>query len=271
VRATALALTAAVALAASACGSDLGPEPAKPARLLRVAVVAVPASERAVWEGVRAAARFVGARRVGLAGDPDVVLTRSAQAALRAARRDSSTHVVLIGSPAPDGAPANLLGVVWSRPQLAYLAGAVAALRAPSVAMAGADALLARAFARGARALAPAVRTSQSGCRRSGAPIVYAPSASCLPAGPGWLVAPQPVPGRRMLALVAPRLDVVVAKAVRSVQDASFAGGRTVEWGLFEDAVGVRRLSSSLPAGAVERLQRLEDRVRSGDADVPVG
>jgi hypothetical protein len=40
--------------------------------------------------------------------------------------------------------------------------------------------------------------------------------------------------------------------------------------GLRQDVVGITWIAPSVPAPAVDRLQRVEDRIRAGQADVPL-
>jgi hypothetical protein len=101
------------------------------------------------------------------------------------------------------------------------------------------------------------------------AAVVYVPDASCRPSAPGALViAPQRLPGARMLALLGPRPAVVVAQTVRSVQDGIFQPGVAVE-GLRDDAIGFSWISPAVGLAAVDRLQHVEDTVRAETAPIP--
>jgi hypothetical protein len=98
---------------------------------------------------------------------------------------------------------------------------------------------------------------------------VYIPDPCCRPGGSGAaVIAPRRLPGADMLALLRPRPAVVVAEGARSVQDGVFDPGAWLE-GLREDAIGFAWISPEVAAGAVDRLQHVEDRVRAETAPVP--
>jgi basic membrane lipoprotein Med (substrate-binding protein (PBP1-ABC) superfamily) len=165
---------------------------------------------------------------------------------------------------------ANVRVVEFDRGQLAYLAGALAALRSDDVAVAEPGSTLAAAFAAGAHAGGGGARATSVACgATTTAAVVYVPDAACRPDAPAaQVIAPAKLPGATMLALLRTRPEVVVAAAARSVQDGAFDPGIALE-GLREDAIGFAWISSEVGQGANARLQSIEDRVRAGTADVP--
>jgi basic membrane lipoprotein Med (substrate-binding protein (PBP1-ABC) superfamily) len=268
-RRAAAAALAAVALLAPACGgwaSDVDPPPPEPAPAVRVAAVGTAAADAAVRRGVRDAARLLGARRASAAA-ADLVVTADPGRAVALGRARSRAAVALLGAPAPAGAPPNVLGVVVRRDELAYLAGALAALVARpdgTVAVVGGPGV-AEPFRRGAAAAAGGVHVRAAGCAAAAtAAVVYAPGDGCRPSG--WVIAERRRPGARTLAVVAPRTAVTVFRLVRAVQDGTFAGG-TARVGLAEDALGVRWVDPGVDAATVDAFQRIADRVRAEPAD----
>ena len=87
-------------------------------------------------QGVRDAISMIGARTVTDVSQADLVVTAQQAAAATAARENPGTHVLVVG-PRPAGAvAANVRVVEFDRGQLAYLAGALAALSGRDVAVA---------------------------------------------------------------------------------------------------------------------------------------
>jgi len=62
---------------------------------------------------------------------------------------------------------------------------------------------------------------------------------------------------------------VTVSAAARAVQAGRWVPGVMLE-GLRQDALGVGWISPSVPPSAVDRLQRIEDLIRAGQATVPL-
>jgi basic membrane lipoprotein Med (substrate-binding protein (PBP1-ABC) superfamily) len=259
----------ACAVLAAGCGSDTGPAPAAPARPVRIALLDPSAP---LLRGLRDAERFVGAVETADAGAADLVVTTDAERAAATAKRSPDAHVLLMGAAPRDPLPANLLVVQISRGQSAYLAGALAALTgADTVAVAGGDQELAAAVrAGGAKAGAElAVTAAACGAATTG-DVVYAETPACLAGGvAGKVVAPEMIDGANQLAVVGPRPWVAVAAAARAVQSGRWIPGVMLE-GLRQDVLGISWIAPSVPAAAVDRLQRIEDLIRAGQADVPL-
>lgn len=257
----------ALTVAAAACGSDLGP--ASTPAVVPVRVQLVQGSPQ-LATGVRDAVDLVGARAVAETSQADLVVTASPDAAAEAARVNPGTHILLVTPRPPASLPGNVRAVVFDRGELAYLAGALAALRARAVAVVEDGDALTQAFRAGAEEVTGHATVSSVACgAATAATVVYVPDPGCRPRGSGAVViAPQRLPGADMLALLGPRPAVVVAEGARSVQDGVFDPGTWLE-GLREDAIGFRWISPAVAPGDVDRLQGVEDRVRAETAPVP--
>jgi hypothetical protein len=262
------AAIACVVLAAG-CGSDSGPPAAAPTRPVRIALLH-PTPELA--RGVRDAERYVGAVETPDAPAADLVVTGDAALAARAASRSSGAHVLLVGAPPPDPVSDNLLVVQISRGQPAYLAGALAGLvGAHTVAVVGGDDEVAAAVRAGGAEAGTALQVSVTACGAAAtADVVYAQRTACLAGGgSAKVIAPVAIAGADQLAVVGPRPWVAVAAAARAVQAGRWEPGVMLE-GLRQDVVGITWIAPSVPAPAVDRLQRIEDLIRAGEADVPL-
>ncbi len=263
------AITAALAVLAAGCGSDTGPPAATPARPVRIALLD---PSPGLARGLRDAERYVGAAETGDEAAADLVVTADADRAVRAATRADDAHVLLLGPPPREPVPANLLVVQISRSQPAYLAGALAALTgARTVAVAGGDDALAAAVRAGGEEAGAPLDVSVAGCgAAASAEVVYAERPECVAAGgPAKVIAPQKVVDADQLAVVGPRPWVAVTAAARAVQSGRWAPGVMLE-GLRQDVVGIGWISPSVPRPAVDRLQRIEDLIRAGQATVPL-
>jgi basic membrane lipoprotein Med (substrate-binding protein (PBP1-ABC) superfamily) len=262
------AILVALVVVAAGCGSDTGPPAAKPARPVRIALLE-PSPD--LTRGVRDAERYVGAVETADEASADLVVTTDAEGAAQAAARANDAHVLLIGDPPPDPVPSNLLVVQINRGQSAYLAGALAALAgARTVAVPGGDGELAAAVLAGGEEAGATLAVSVAGCgARAEADVVYAERPECVGArGPARVIAPRRVEGADQLAIVGPRPWVAVAAAARAVQAGRWEPGVMLE-GLREDVLGIGWIAPSVSPSAVDRLQRIEDRVRAGQATVP--
>jgi basic membrane lipoprotein Med (substrate-binding protein (PBP1-ABC) superfamily) len=264
IRAAALVLLAA---AAAGCGSDLGPASTAPAAPVRVFLVQ---ASPGLAQGVRDAIALIDARTVNDVSQADLVVTAKESAAATAARENPGSHVLLVGRQPDRGVAANVRVVEFDRGQLAYLAGALAALRGSNVAVAEPGPVLAAAFAAGANAARPgAVATSVACGATTAAAVVYIPDPMCRPRAPSaQVIAPTKLAGASMLALLRTRPEVVVAAAARSVQDGAFEPGIALD-GLREDAIGFASISPAVAQTTITRLQSIEDTVRAGTADIP--
>jgi hypothetical protein len=260
------ALLALVAVAA-ACGSDLGPASTPAAVPVRIQLAG---SGGQLAAGVRDAVAMIGARQVRSARDADLVVAASEAEAAAAARVNPGTHILLVGVRPRAPVAANVRAVEYDRGDLAYLAGAMAALGGETVAVAERGDGLAAAFRAGVAASRRRARVTAAGCGgTTAADVVYAPDPSCRPNAPDALViAPERLPGARMLAVLGPRPAAVVAQTARSVQDGIFQPGIVLE-GLREDAIGFSWVSPAVAPAAFDRLQSIEDTVRAETAPIP--
>jgi basic membrane lipoprotein Med (substrate-binding protein (PBP1-ABC) superfamily) len=257
------------AVLATGCGSDTGSPAPTPARPVRIALLEPSAP---LLRGVHDAERFVGAVQTADAGSADLVVTGDAAQAQAAAQRSPDAHVLLVGTPPPDPVPENLLTVEISRGQPAYLAGALAALTgAQTVAVVGGDAELAAAVRAGGAAAGAALEVGVAACgAATPGDVIYVERAECLSGdAAGKVVAPELVDGSDQLAVVGPRPWVAVAAAARAVQAGRWVPGVMLE-GLRQDVLGIGWIAPSVPAAAVDRLQRIEDLIRAGQAEIPV-
>lgn len=263
----AVAITCAVL--AAGCGSDTGPPAPAPARPVRIAILD-PTPD--LVRGVRDAERYVGAVETADPAAADLVVTSDAALAVRAANRSSSAHVLLVGAAPAVPVPENLLVIQLSRGQPAYLAGALAGLvGAHSVAVVGGDDELAAAVRAGGAEAASAVRVEVTACgAAAAADVLYAERMACLPeGGTAKVVSPQRSRAYDQLAVIGPRPWVAVAAAARALQAGRWVPGVMLE-GLRQDVVGIAWIAPSVPDAAVDRLQRIEDLIRAGQADVPL-
>jgi basic membrane lipoprotein Med (substrate-binding protein (PBP1-ABC) superfamily) len=262
-------LAIACAVLAAGCGSDTGPPAAVPAHPVRIAVLQ-PTPDLA--RGVRDAERYVGAVETADPAAADLVVTADTALAVRAAGRSSRAHVLLVGVAPADPVPPNLLVVQVSRGQPAYLAGALAALTgAHTVAVVGGDAELAAAVRAGAAAAGTTVQADVAPCgAAASADVLFAERTACLaPGATGKVIAPERTSAGDQLAVIGPRPWVAVAAAARAVQAGRWVPGVMLE-GLRQDVVGIGWIAPTVPAGAVDRVQRIEDQIRAGHADVPL-
>jgi hypothetical protein len=263
------AIAVAVAVLGTACGSDAGPPAAKPAHPVRIALLD---PSPGLARGVQDAERYVGAVETGDETAADLVITTDADRAVQAADRTDDAHVLLMGAPPAEPVPGNLLVVQISRGQPAYLAGALAALAgARTIAVAGGDDELAAAVRAGGKEAGSALDVTVAGCGAvANAEVVYAERPECVAGGEtAKVVAPQPIPDADQLAVVGPRPWVAVSAAARAVQAGRWVPGVMLE-GLRQDVLGVGWISPAVPPSAVDRLQRIEDLIRAGQATVPL-
>jgi hypothetical protein len=134
----------------------------------------------------------------------------------------------------------------------------------------GGDELAAAARAGAATAGPPLVVTTTACGAATTADVVYVERPACLSDRPsGRVIAPQMIDGADQLAVIGPRPWVAVAAAARAVQAGRFVPGVMLE-GLRQDVLGVGWIAPSVPAAAVDRLQRIQDQIRAGQADVPL-
>ena len=263
------AVVALAALAATAvgCGSDLGPASTPAVVPVRLQLVR---GTPQLATGARDAVDMVGARMVTDTSQADLVVTASPAAAAAAAQVNPGTHILLVAPHPPQSLPANVRAVEFDRGGMAYLAGALAALRSRDVAVAEDGDALAAAFRAGTREVTGHASVSTVPCDgATHAAVVYVPDPACRPHAPAAaVIAPARLPGADMLALLGPRPSVVVAEAARSVQDGVFDPGVWLE-GLRDDAIGFSWVSPALAPAGLDRLQHVEDRVRAETAPVP--
>jgi hypothetical protein len=264
---TRAAVLALLALTAAGCGSDLGPASTAPAAPVRIMLVQ---GSPGLAQGVRDAIAMIDARMATDVSQADLVVTAQQAAAATAARENPGTHVLVVGSRPTGAVAANVRVVEFDRGQLAYLAGALAALRSGDVAVAEPGSALSAAFAAGAHAANRAAQATSVACgAATTAVVVYVPDPACRPHAPAAdVIAPARLSGATMLGLLRTRPEVVVAQTARSVQDGAFDPGIALE-GLREDAIGFDWVSPVLAPRAVTRLQSIEFTVRAETADIP--
>jgi hypothetical protein len=262
-----VAALVALALTAAGCGSDLGPASTPAAVPVRIQLVQ---GSPQLATGVKDAVDLVGGRTVAHTSQADLVVTSSASAASRAAQVNPGTHILLVTPNPPANLPDNVRAVEFDRAELAYLAGALAALRARDVAVAQDGDALSAAFRAGTEEITGHAAVSSVACgAATAAAVVYVPDPGCRPRASGAaVIAPRRLHGADTLALLGPRPAVVVAEGARSVQDGVFDPGAWLE-GLREDAIGFAWISPVVAPGDVDRLQHVEDRVRAETAPVP--
>ncbi len=267
IRGAAAALALVLLVVSAGCGSDLGPASTPAAVPVRIQLVHASAP---LDTGARDAIAMIGARLVPETTQADLVVTDDPAAAATAALANPGTHILVVGAPPPAAPAPNVRFVEFDRAGMAYLAGALAALRSPRIAVAEPADELTAAFRAGAAAVRRGVSAASVACgAATAAAVVYVPDPSCRPSTHGALViAPTRLAGARMLGLLGPRPAVVVAETVRSVQDGIFQPGVAVE-GLREDAIGFSWISPAVSQAAVDRLQHVEDRVRAETAPIP--
>ena len=258
----------ALAAAAAGCGSDLGPASEPAVVPVRVQLVQ---GTPGLATGARDAVDMVGARMVTDTSQADLVVTASPAAAAEAARVNPGTHILLVTPHLPRNLPDNVRAVQFDRGGMAYMAGALAALRSPDVAVVEDGDALEDAFRAGTREVTRNATVTTVPCGgATSAAVVYVPDPACRPRGSAAaVIAPERLKGADMLALLGPRPSVVVAETARSVQDGVFDPGVWLE-GLRDDAIGFSWVSPSLSPSDLDRLQGVEDRVRAGTAPVPV-
>jgi basic membrane lipoprotein Med (substrate-binding protein (PBP1-ABC) superfamily) len=263
------AIAIACAVLATGCGSDTRPPAAAPARPVRIALLD-PSPD--LVRGVRDAERYVGAVETADETAADLVVTNDPGRAVRVADGSPDARVLLVGAAPSDPVPGNILVVQISRGQPAYLAGALAGLvGARSVSVVGGDAELAAAVKAGGAEAGAALQVDVAAC---GAPatgeIRFAERTSCLTGGgPGRVVAPAAVDDTDQLAVIGPRAWVAVTAAARAVQAGTWSPGVLLE-GLRQDVVGIGWISPSVTSSQLDRLQRIEDLIRAGQAQIPV-
>jgi hypothetical protein len=252
---------------AAGCGSDLGP--ASTPAVVPVRIQLVEGSSQ-LATGVRDAVDMVGARTVGQTSQADLVVSASPAAVVRAARANPGTHILLLAPRPPATLPDNVRAVEFDRGELAYLAGALAALRSPHVAVVQDGHALTAAFRAGTEEVSGHAAVTSVRCGgATAAAVLYVPDPACRARRSGAaVIAPRRIDRARMLALLGPRPAVVVAEAARSVQDGVFDPGTWLE-GLRDDAIGFTWISPAVPPRKLDRLQHVEDRVRAETAPVP--
>jgi basic membrane protein A len=75
--------------------------------------------------------------------------------------------------------------------------------------------------------------------------------------------------GVSMLATAALRVDQAVMLAIYAVHDGTFAGGRDVEFGIAQNALGIAGINAAVPPAIRLRLNAVASRLRAGTISVP--
>ena len=110
------------------------------------------------------------------------MVTDDPAAAATAALANPGTHILVVGAPPPAAPAPNVRVVEFDRAGMAYLAGALAALRSRRIAVAEPADELAAAFRAGAAAVRRGVSAASVACgAATAAAVVYVPDPS-LPA-----------------------------------------------------------------------------------------
>jgi basic membrane protein A len=75
--------------------------------------------------------------------------------------------------------------------------------------------------------------------------------------------------GASVLASAALRVDQAVMLAIYAVHDGTFAGGRDVEFGIAQNALGIAGINAAVPPVIRARLNAVANRVRAGRISIP--
>ncbi|MDP9492061.1 MAG: BMP family ABC transporter substrate-binding protein [Actinomycetota bacterium] len=202
--------------------------------------------------------------------------------------------------------PANVVGLLFKEQEAGYLAGYLAGLeekRRPGpdvVSSVGGfkeppvDRFIA-GYQAGAEEAAPGVKAingysqtwdDQAKCKevalnqiQRGAGVVFQVAGGCglgaLDAAKDrgvWGIgvdADQSFLGPFVLTSAMKRVDEAVFRTIKSVTDGTWEGGRSITFGLKDDGVGIGKVSSKVPKEDIDALKSVEDRIRSGEIQVP--
>jgi len=75
--------------------------------------------------------------------------------------------------------------------------------------------------------------------------------------------------GPHVLTSALKRVDEAVFDTIKSVVDDSWQGGRNLTFGLKQDGVGLGKISSKVPKEDLDALERIKEKIRSGEISVP--
>ena len=75
--------------------------------------------------------------------------------------------------------------------------------------------------------------------------------------------------GASVLASAALRVDQAVILLINAVHDGTFAGGRDVEFGLAQNAIGIPGINAAVPASIRAKLNAVMSRMRAGRISIP--
>jgi basic membrane protein A and related proteins len=202
--------------------------------------------------------------------------------------------------------PANVVGLLFKEQEAGFLAGYLAGLEekrreGPDVVSSvggfkepPVDRFIA-GYQAGAKEAAPGVKTingysqtwdDQAKCKevalsqiQRGAGVVFQVAGGCglgaLDAAKDrdvWGIgvdADQSFLGPFVLTSAMKRVDEAVFRTIKSVTDGTWEGGRSVVFGLKDDGVGIGKVSSKVPKEDVDKLNAVQDRIRSGEIRVP--
>jgi basic membrane protein A len=75
--------------------------------------------------------------------------------------------------------------------------------------------------------------------------------------------------GPHILTSAVKRVDVAVFEAISSARDGTFAGGSDLEFDLENEGVAIGEISSEVPQEFIDRMNELEEQIRSGELVPP--
>ena len=75
--------------------------------------------------------------------------------------------------------------------------------------------------------------------------------------------------GPHVLTSALKRVDEAVFETIDSIVDDSWQGGRNLTFGLKQDGVGLGKISSKVPKEDLDALERIKEKIRSGEISVP--
>jgi basic membrane protein A and related proteins len=202
--------------------------------------------------------------------------------------------------------PTNVVGLIFKEQEVGYLAGYLAGLtekRAGGREVIGSvggfkeppvDRFIA-GYQAGAKEALPGITTlnsyssnwdDQAKCKElalkqidRGAGIVFQVAGEC---GLGAMTAAkerkvwgigvdadQSFLGQFVLTSALKRVDAAVVQTIQSVVDDRWQGGRNLTFGLQQDGVGLGKISAKVPQEDLDALERIKERIRSGEISVP--
>ena len=224
-----------------------------------------------------------------------------------AAKRFPDTHFAIVDVSNTDleGAPPNVLGLLFREEQVGYLAGYLAGLEAKR--LPGPDVISSVAgekqppvdrfiagYQAGARAADPGIKTlnaysqdfnDQAKCKAlalnqiaAGSIAVFQVAGGCglgaldaAKEGGVWGIgvdADQSFLGPHILTSATKRVDRAVFLAIASVRNGTFKGGDS-NYGLVQGGVGLGKISPKVPRSEVAAVEKIRQQIVAGKIDIP--